>query len=315
MSTKVSLLIIVLFLIQSAVWAQEKKIQVVSERNDDKSMSFNCIKNVSGTYYIELWFTNIENAHSSGFHGNVSVSNRNLLRLKPTNNSRPINCRYKYWYIRGELQPEFDPEFTYLLPLSVEKTYKVRSLTNLGNQYFGSKKPKNWHAYQFMANPGDTVFAARKGKVVKIDDGNNYLTDFSVSYQSSKNNIIIEHPDGTLADYTGFTKGDIWVEEGQTVYPHTPLGLLGKYDIETAQLRFSVYYLNDIPRTKDKPRTLKEKFQYYAFIEPWFFTESGVQPLVPDEYYETVLDEKIITAEFSKKELRQLKKGEISLLK
>ncbi|MDX8339188.1 M23 family metallopeptidase [Draconibacterium sp. IB214405] len=314
MNTKVQLaLLIACIFSQTAIWSQERVIQVTSERNEDKSMSFSCAKNEFGTYYLELWFTDLENAYSSGYKGNIDVANRDFLQVKPINNNRPINCTYRTWYIRGELDPKFDPAFSYLLPLSCGKPVKVRFMSYLNSKYFGAESPKNWHAYQFVANPGDTVYSARKGTVVKIEDDNEYKTDFTVLYQSTINKITIEHPDGTLAEYSGFKGNEIWVKEGETVYPHSPLGVLAQYDKETAQLRFKIFYLDEIPVSKNRQDKLNDKFQYYSYVEPHFLTESGMQSLENGESYTGLVNEEIILKEFSKKELRQLKKGEINL--
>lgn len=179
-------------------------------------------------------------------------------------------------------------------------------MTNLEEQYFGSAKPKDWVSYLFIVSEGDTAFAARKGMVVEVNSDKDYRTDVEVSYQSSVNSVLIEHEDGTLARYEGVSKSGMLVEEGQDVYPGTPLGTIAKYDKrEQGQLRFSLYYLDFVNPGEQASQTMKDKINYYAYIEPIFLTADGIQKLETGKSYEADITDELLMKEFTKRDKKK----------
>lgn len=286
--------------------AQVHTIELETIRNKDKSVSFSYKKYAHGTYYLNMWFTRLENANARTYKRNITGMVGNIITIEPSNNDLHINLSYRYWYIRGKLKPKIDLDFVYLLPLSSQKAFKVSHLSNLNAKYFGAKKPKNWNAYCFYEDIGDTVYAARKGIIVQIKNEHDYLTEYSVSYQSTVNKILVEHPDGTLASYEGFHKDHIFLQEGDKVYPRTPLGTLAQYDDRAkAQLRFSIYYLDFVSPGMEQPTTYRDKIQHYAYLVPKFLTNKGLEYLQRDETYKAVDDKEIKEKELTRKELKK----------
>ncbi|HPF51133.1 MAG TPA: M23 family metallopeptidase [Draconibacterium sp.] len=291
--------------------AQSSIITVDSKRNTDRSVSFSFQKKKFGTYFLSVWFTRLNNANSSGYNGEIVGAAGQLFTLKPSTDNQDISYSYKYWYIRGKLKPNFDPDFLYFLPTGLNKEASVYNMTNLSERYFGSARPKSWAAYQFIVSEGDTAFAARKGEVVEIVSDNDYHTDVEVSYQSTINTILIEHADGTFARYEGINKSGILVKEGQYVYPGTPLGTVAKYDKrEQGQLRFSLFYLDFVDPGKEPSKTMKDKVNYYAFINPVFLTTDGIQKLENGKSYEADIDNELLTKELTKREKKKFLKSE-----
>jgi len=291
--------------------AQNGIITVDSKRNTDKSVSFSFQKKKLGTYFLSVWFTRLSNANSSGYNREVIGPVGQLFTIKPSNDNQDISYSYSYWYTRGKLKPKFDPDFLYFLPTGLNKEASVHNMTNLNERYFGSTKPKNWVAYQFIVSEGDTAFAARKGEVVEIISDNDYHTNAEVSYQSTVNTILVEHADGTLAKYEGIDKSGVLVEEGQYVYPGTPLGTIAKYDIrEQGQLRFSLYYLDFVNPGEESGKTMKDKVNHYAYIDPVFFTTGGIQKLENGKSYKADIDNELLTKEFTNREKKKLLKSQ-----
>ncbi|MFV0591499.1 MAG: M23 family metallopeptidase [Draconibacterium sp.] len=289
--------------------AQSGVITVDSKRNTDQSISFSFQKEKCGTYFLSVWFTQLDNAHFNSFNRDVTETGGELFTVKPSIENQGISYRYNYWYIRGKLKPRFDPDFLYFLPTGLNKKVSVYTMTNLGEQYFGSTKPKNWIAYQFIVLEGDTIFAARKGIVVEIKGDNDYRTDTEVSYQSAANFVLVEHEDGTLAKYEGLDKSGILIEEGQGVYPGTPLGTIAKYDIkEQGQLRFSLFYLDFVNPEEEVGKTMKDRVNHYAFIDPVFMTKDGNCRLKSGGSYEADVNDELFTKEFTKKEMKKFRK-------
>ena len=182
-------------------------------------------------------------------------------------------------------------------------------MSNLHAKYFGAKPPKNWKSYLFNTEVGDTIYSARKGEIVLIEGDNDYNQKATVSYQSSVNRIMVEHKDGTLATYGGLHKKGIFVKEGDVVYPGDALGKIAQYDErEKGQLRFSVYYLDHITPGEEKPKAMKDKVQYYAYITPVFLTRDGTIQLEDRTSYRGVFDKTIFEKELSRRELKKLAK-------
>jgi hypothetical protein len=246
MKTKLHLLTFLSFL-SIGLFAQPLDINIKTKQNEDKSVTFTYEKEVPGSYTLILDFDFLENAYGKEFIKTIDNKIGEIVNLEPINPYKEIRYTYRYWYFMGKYSPNFDSTFVYLLPLSAEKDFKVYQMTNLNEDYFNGKKIKNWTVLLFETEIGDTVYAARKGQVIKVVDEFECDSLHIVSYQSKVNELIIEHEDGTLAQYYGFKKNSFTVKLGQTVYPRTPLGITERYDKRMkGQLRFMIYYLCNI---------------------------------------------------------------------
>lgn len=287
--------------------SQSSSFHIRTERNSDESVSFNFEKEDFGTYYVHLIFSHIENSSTTSWKQNVSGLNGTILTLKPLVQNKPIGYSYKYIWIRGRLNPKIDTGFVYLLPFSKLKTSLVIENSNLKSAYFNGTAPRNWKAYQFKADAGDTVFAARKGIVVGLVDGNIPDPGSSFVYKSSSNSILIEHDDGTLAHYDVLKNGSFMVKPGDKVLPHAPLGLAGTYDTdENTQIRFYVYFLCEDKLEKPDKETMASKRNYYAFVNPVFHTTAGDVHLKSVNEYTADYTGDHIQKELNKREKKKL---------
>lgn len=283
--------------------AQEYKIELKTKRNEDRSVDFFYTKQMVGTYHLIVTLSNLDNTFSSGFNRGVKNKTGKLFTMKPSVPNKSIRFNYSYQYARGKLNPKFDEKFNYLFPLSEGGSTEVRTLSNFHTSYRGKKNPKNWNAYQFSCNALDTVYAARKGLVVEIV--NLYQSDTTMGYsmRSNVNKIIIEHKDGTLARYSGIKKMGFLVKVGDKVLPRKALGIVGKYDINSSELRFMVYYL-----TKLDPNDKTENRQEYGYVKPYFYTSEGGRTLIDNEQFITQVSHNLIEIEMTKKEKKKYKK-------
>lgn len=286
---------------------QNYSLDVRNEIKEDKSVDFFFEKYDFGSFFLNLTFNQLENASPVSFKGILVSTKGKLLNIRPINPDRSIGFSYRYTFIRGQLNPEFDAGFVYLLPVSKGKTVKVQHHINLNARYFGSVEPKNWISFQFNVDAGDTVFSARKGLVVEVKDGFDPDPSSSVSFSSKSNFILIEHDDGTLARYDVLKKGSRMVMSGQTVYPHTPLALAGTYDEESnTQIRFLVYYLIEENLEKPEMSGLASRKNFYAFINPVFHTGKGDSCLKAQQNYTADYNYEHITKELGKREKKKL---------
>lgn len=286
--------------------AQEKELTVSSKINDDKSITLTAEKASPGTYTIVLNFRELSNANSIGEPiYKVKYSNDNFLTLTPSNKDQSIGYSYSYSYIRGELNPEYNKEFVYVLPYAKGKKTRAIESTFLNATYFGSTTPDDWKAYRFYTQQADTVTAVRKGLVVSVSDV--YDTDNKdLKYTSKVNTVIIEHADGTLATYRDFKKG-IFVKEGQTVFPGTALGI-NSITNDRYGISLMITYLKSANFGGNKTN-IKEAKSLYGFITPYFYTtENANGTLTNQQYYTANLSPEIIQKEMTKKEIKNLTK-------
>lgn len=287
--------------------AQEKELTISSKRNEDKSITLTAEKNNPGTYTVVLDFRELTNSSSVGDPVyKVKHLSDNFLTLTPDNKNQGITYSYSYSYIRGELNPKFNPLFLYALPYGKEKKIRAVESGFLNATYFGATAPEDWKAYRFYTEEADTVTAIRKGIVVNVADIHDADTK-DIKYTSKVNTVIIEHADGTLATYKGFKKG-IFVKEGQTVFPGMALGI-NNITNERYGISLIITYLKSANFGSKKNTDPKASKSLYGFITPYFCTtENANGILTSQKYYSSAITPEIIQKEMTKKEIKNLGK-------
>ncbi len=304
------LLFLLNLLLSFSIYAQNRAITVNYKRQSDNSVDFNYTKKAPGSYTVKLTFTNLKNAYANNYFGVVKYSSGILASLDPINKNRGITFGYKVSYIQGVLNPKkIDKNFVYLLPFKQNAELKVQELTNLGQNYLGHKAPKNWKSYQFITK-SDTVYAIRKGLVIKVENRLDITTDNNI-YSSDHNNILVENLDGSFTNYSNFKKNGILVKPGQYIYPHSKIGILPtKKTNASCYLYLSTYYLSDFKF--DKKKTSFSNYESpLIYIVPIFATSTGNKTLQPNTTYVSVFNEDLFKKELTKREKRRLKKGSL----
>lgn len=168
---------------------------------------------------------------------------------------------------------------------------------NVYNTLFKKENPKNWTAFVFNTKVLDTVVSIRKGLVINTKD--QYEIDTISDFNSNKNTITIEHPDGTFATYSGFAKNGIFVKPGQTVYPHTDLGLLqsaGKF--KRYFLYLTLYYLSDKYVDGKSPAEL-------TYLNPLFYSKEVTEHLTTHKKYTSTITDELHFKEMTKRERKK----------
>lgn len=309
MKVRSFLLLVFLFIgFSNNMFSQKKSIAIKTKKNKDKSVDFYYEKNVPGSYYLTIKFTSLENSGMNTFREVIKYRSGHLFTLTPNDADKNIRFSYKTSWIRGVPNPKTDSLFTYTLPFKKGKHVVIHESNNVGEKYFGDQKPINWKSYIIYRKQADTVTSMRKGVVVKIR--NKFTADTSVTkrYTSKTNSVLIEHEDGTFANYKGFKKDAFLVKLGQEVFPQTNLGVLDVFN-NSYRLYFSVSYLViDKINSKEK-NTVTNRKRQHAYITPYYYTDSGSSQLVDKTKYKIMFDEEIFLKEFSKKELKKYKKN------
>jgi hypothetical protein len=286
----------------------KKKIEISYKIKKDNSIDFYFKKNVPGSYYVTLEFGELTNCNNSNTYKKViKYSLGSLCTLKPSNKNKGISFSYKFKYVIGNPDPKIDNEIIYALPFKTGRTVKILEASNVGEKYFGSKKPIDWKSFIVYSNEPDTIYSMRKGVVIEVID--KYINDAELNkaFTSERNYILIEHIDRSYASYKGFHKNQIFVKLGQKVYPHTVLGKLEKFNKTNYRLDFNTFhYLENL--LDDKKSTLKNRNHKTKYLNPNFFTDNINKKIESRESYNVSFNEEIKLQEFSRREKKKYKK-------
>lgn len=306
---KIKIIFISLFIISQSIYTQNNKIEITYERKNDQSVDFHYKKNVPGSYYLTLEFDNLTNCNDSRTYKKVIKDDSgSLFTLKPYNTNQGISFSYKIKYIIGNPNPKINENITYTLPFKTGKSVKIFEASNLGEKYFGSKKPINWKSFVVISKQPDTIYSMRKGIVVEIIDDYKNDDELNKTYTSKGNLIIIEHKDGSYATYKGFDKNQIFLKLGQKVYPHTALGKLEKINKTDYRLDFNTFhYLENL--LDDTKSTLANRNHKIKYIDPNFFMDNSTKKIKSNENYKVSFNEEVKLQEFSKREKKKYNKN------
>jgi len=296
--------------IQFALISQNQAIKVTCERNGNNGYNFSYTKDTEGSYVVIVKINEANNLSQSEFKEVVNGHAGHLFSVGLLERNRDFGfSTYSTSYFRGVPNPKIDTSFVYALPFRKGSPISVSNLTDLREKYFGDIPSRKMKSFEFSSTDRDTVCAIRKGVVVSVTDKYEMDTTIGVSYTSHVNSILIEHSDGTLASYSGFKKGSIFVEEGQTVLPFTPLGILAHYDVSKKhQLRLSVSFLADTNNDYQDDNATKKNKRYYEYINPYFLTDKGVCHVQGGKKYSVGVSDFVVEREMTKKELKAVGK-------
>jgi hypothetical protein len=302
---------LMLMVINLDLFAQAQNITINRTVKEDNSIDLNYEKILPGSYYIVMEFSNLSNCFAGDYKGVVTGYSGKLLNLKPINTQKGIGYSLKYYSILGVPNSRVDSLFQYTLPFKIGKQVKIYEAGNIGEKYFGSEKPVNWKSYVVNFDSPDTIFSLRKGIVVKLN--NEYDEDTSVTkqYTSKRNSIIVEHEDGTFAEYTGFKKNSFKVKLGQIVYPQTQLGIVELFNKLENNYRFDfcIFYLYNLKSIgNNESQTLKNYVSSYKFLTPKFLTSEGLTTLESKKEYTTIFNETILFQEMTRSEKKKYAK-------
>lgn len=138
----------------------------------------------------------------------------------------------------GDPNIQIDKSYKYTLPYPKGKRYKI--IQSFGGK-FSHSKPHSRYAIDFSTQIGDTITAARSGKVyfVKQDSEEHCPTRKCIG---KANKIMIIHEDGTMAHYVHLDFDGALVQVGDQVNVGQPIAISGMSGFTTTpHLHFVVY--------------------------------------------------------------------------
>lgn len=274
--------------------AQNNNLSI--ERNNNKSVSLRLRdKRNPGTTTVLMKVSRIDNCNvpthcicrrsPSGdiFRFYVHGNNSKFLTLTPVDKSRNVVFSVDgYRMVYGAVDAHVDTAFVYRMPCTVCRPVGV---SNVGH---------NDKGIVFGTEAGDTIYAMRRGVVKKIESVRS-----SVSRQ-----VLVEHADGSLAEYFGFADGKKpFVAVGDYVMPGDPMGVTGVGKHGSGKIRVRLFRLCTDSDNRDGI------FEYpdvkRVGVPMTFATSDGNIKIVGDGLYTAVMDDSLYTREMTKKEQKR----------
>lgn len=291
----------------SQIYAQraDDPIELTADYNEAGDLVVKAEKRRLGTYSAAIDFQNVQNLTVPSRYRVAIRSSGPLIVLKNRGYSQSTHCGWKSIFVLGDRSAKPDSSFIYRLPCSPARgATEVHFVQKIESMYFRTAPPKNWAAFYFNLNRGDTVYAIRKGVVVTIEDRSNPMAGKSDgTYSATHNYVQVEHADGTIATYGVLEPGSVSVSLGDIIYPDTPLALVGSFDGKKYQLSLMLHYIADRIFEKGNAYSCEKAFES-IFINPVFATAAGYRMLVSQNRYTAVVAPELITKEMTKREMK-----------
>jgi Peptidase family M23 len=284
----------------------QRIIELAYNQDAQGNVTFSCTNHGWCDYILEIDFTSLTNAkadHTLPFQAEIKPGINKLFKLSKENANDPIQFKYKINYFKGCLNPVVDTGFTYLLPIAPGKEAQAYELQEVVRATPGEPDPKNAYTIRLRMKPGDTLYAARRGRVVEVDTRDS-LNDAGATVTGSWNYIEICHADCSFGRYGVLKKNGAFVKPGQFVEAGDPIGIVGgdRYG-RGSDGRFSVFY-NLIA---DDAQNSGGKI-YLAYVPLKFWTKkNGKGMLKHGATYISEFPDAVITREMSKAEMLKWK--------
>jgi Peptidase family M23 len=246
----------------------QRIIQVRYNQDRKGNYDFICENHAFCHYIVEVRVTGLENLRSDQalpYRKEVAPGTTHLFNLIPENQSVAVKFNYSAAYLKGCLQPNPKTDITYLLPLAPGKEAQIYEMQNFGKAKAGDPEIRDWYVIRIKMNPGDTIYAARRGVVSELDVSSG-ANDSGANQIGGTNFIEIVHADCSFGRYGIIRKNGSLVKAGQNVEAGSPIGIVGGDRFgRGAEIRFSVSYNEEVFDAAGNEK------QYQVFLPLWFW--------------------------------------------
>lgn len=277
--------------------AQSQKLEIIYEQTEN-GYDFYCDNPNNSPYLVKINFTLLKNLRpnfSLKKEITVTTGKQRIFTLKKERENQSTNFNYKWSYRKGSLPVKHKSDTPYLLPLKERRLTKTLKVVYVGEVIGKSEQtPEGYYCIGFTMNKGDTVAAARSGRVIEvvadIDPAETHLL-----MHKQRNYVEILHKDGTIGKYQLFQKESVFVEEGDFVVAGNPLGIVDSEHYEHGpHIRFQVYYAKE--------------GEGYGYITPKFYSSEKVKILNFAERYKVKHPKDLILSELSKRQKKKYRR-------
>lgn len=302
MSKKIST-IFILMIIVNHLFAQNNLITLSTETNSvDGVVSLNALSTATGTYTlkIKLNVTGYLNNYSNPYYKTITQGSSLICKFTPDKSASMSGIGYNYTYFAGTAFRKAPANYLhYILPISETKTTTAIPVNKLSS-VLKQTTDNQFEGQGFTFEKGDTIYASRAGLVYNINDQIKIGESKDKSYSAERNKILIQHRDGTLAQYTTLAPIKSLVEVGDNVIPGQPIAFFDA-TAEKYIMLLSVYYLDEKKINIDSPREIYNPLPIYFYLN-----ENNLSTtLVDGQKYDAIRSSVIIAEELSKKEKKK----------
>ncbi len=178
-------------------------------------------------------------------------SSKKVLHVGVKDKRKSMMFQSSFSWIMGSASAVHD-DVAYSIP------FKKGSKIRVSQGYNGKSSHRHKNAIDFAVNIGTPIYAARGGKVVRVESSHN-RGKFKKGYGKYANYIIIEHSDRTLGKYYHLKKDGVCVKLGATVKRGELIAYSGNTGYTSGpHLHFSVSKVDE--RVMNRSKTIAVKF-------------------------------------------------------
>ena len=200
---------------------QKKDVEVYHENLENGQVAIYARNNTRApqSVKVEITLKGMESSESLPVTKKVAANDQlYITTLKPTKNA--YSYHYKFTYIMGDVTAQHNDDYVYRLPFPEGKSYVV------GQGYNEGPTHQDQFAVDFNMDEGSTICAIRPGKVIEVKESNNRgCPDESCTQYN--NFVMVEHSDGSIADYSHIQKNGSFVKVGDQVKLGQPIAKSG----------------------------------------------------------------------------------------
>ena len=259
-------------------------------------------KNKPGTYTCTITFNQLLGYDCSEGNNSFSTSislmgHSQIGNLTQVQNATNFMLNYGYTYSRGKNLSKVDSLYPYLLPKTAGSSIRTSGTYFIGDLF--GKSNNEFYAMGFQYAMGDTICATRAGIVCEATDNAEARKENELYNTKTRNNIFLEHADGTMARYNILSAIQLLVQVGDKVIPGQPLAVFNKSEKDYTML-FDVFYLN----LKNKSASGNN----YFMVKPRFvFANDNIDLATVHSVYSNIVHpSELITKELSNREIKKL---------
>jgi len=301
--------LLLFLLINSSAFAQLDGLQVNYEVNRDNEYEFYA-SNTSGDYkHVIIKFIELGGLSTSAklpFQKSVRPGRTRLFTLKPFGTSQP-SMNYQVYSFDGVANPKIE-EVEYVFPIVDGDPREVFKLTSqLKDDMRGVSTNEGIPILGIKAVLGDTIRAARRGRVIKVIENKQLDRPGNLSYASSSNEMIVRHLDGTMARYRVFQNNSSMVSVEDEVLPGDPIALVGgeEYSIGP-HTRLIIEYLEvEI----DKSNNSRDWTTVKRYVPNFRTANQGLVRMRSGQSYQGLMNPVLRSQEMTKREKKKYLKS------
>ena len=179
-----------------------QSVEVSADYNSIGDCVFVAYNNSKTPVFLNIDFADLENTTFNEPLPYVKMLEpgfNNLFILERDLDADVPRFNYEIKSFKSHPLAEVDLGFPYLIPFAPGTFVKAFDVPNI-NGFWGNETLKSWSATGFLAQPGQTVYAARQGSVVEIV-GNHRNGEPAGWYHTFTNAVTLLQSDGTLVCY------------------------------------------------------------------------------------------------------------------